>query len=586
MSNVIGVDLGTTNTVVASFVAGKPEVILNSEGARTTPSVVAFSPSGEALVGQAALRQAATNPLRTFRSVKRHMGSDWHVDVDGRRFDAVDLSSMILAKVKADAESRLGGAVDQAVIAVPARFNDAQRTATRLAGERAGLDVLRLVSEPSAAAFAYHLDRRSSSTVVVFDLGGGTFDVSVLRISGGVFEVKATAGDVRLGGDDFDVRLAALLSSLAKDAGCDDEALAEPIVSARILEAAEQAKIELSSLADTSVNLPFIGTGASGDPVHLDVSVSRSAFEDACSELVLGLRGPFTRALSDAGLSVGEVDDIVMVGGASQIPAVASLVGKLSGGKRLFRGSNPAEAVATGAALNAGVIRGEVKDVLLLEATPLSLGIETRGGSTHRIIDRNSTMPVRKSETFTTASDGQSMVEIHVVQGERPLAEDNVTLGRFTLSGISPAPRGVPQIDVMFDVDADGILHVSALDRRSGSSESLTISSSDRQVAEPEKLVREAEERSQEDEATASELRLRLQAEKQAHQVHKTLRAFGSDIDPKVYAIVADSLNSLRSALSSGGNVGRSMMKLREDSVLLSNAILAIEDRAAARQNK
>lgn len=585
VAKTIGVDLGTTNSVVSVLVAGKPEVLVNAEGGRLTPSVVAFADNGEILVGETARRQAVANPERTFRSVKRKMGSDWTAEIAGRQVSAVDLSAHILRKLKADAEASLGEKVSSAVIAVPARFNDAQRQATRAAGEQAGLDVLRLVSEPTAASFAHQLDRRSSSNILVFDLGGGTLDVAVLKVAGGMFDVKATAGDTKLGGDDFDRVIIDLLRAKVQERfAVADEDLDDPAVAQRLWDAAERAKIELSSRQATIVNLPFLIRSGSGEPVHFEATVERGEFEAASAPLVERMRAPFTRVLADSGMSVGEISDILLVGGAAQIPAVSALLGRLTGGRSPSRLVNPSESVSLGAALNGGVLRGEVKDALLLEATPLSLGIETRGGATHRIIDRNTTVPTRRTETFTTASDGQRSVEIHVVQGERPLAAENVTLGRFVLSGIRPAPRGVPQIDVTFDVDADGIMSVSATDKASSLSESLMISSGARvNKDQVDEMVAAAEENAAADEHTAAQLRLRVQAEQLAHQVARMLRTYGPKIEPQVYAQVADSLNTLRRELeasarsSDDAGLRVAMSQLRSQGTVLSNAILRVE---------
>jgi molecular chaperone DnaK len=585
VSRTIGIDLGTTNSVVAVLTAGNPEVISNAEGSRLTPSVVALDPSGAVLVGEPARRQYVTNPEATFVASKRRMGTSWSATVGDTTIDAVDVATHILRKLKADAEAYLDEPVTRAVITVPARFDNAQRTATRLAGERAGLEVLRLVAEPTAAAFAHGLARRSENTVLVFDLGGGTLDVAVLNVSGGSFEVKATAGDTQLGGIDFDAAIVEwLLSEIASEHDLDLSH--DPVALARLREAAETAKIELSSLTQTSVILPYlVSTAGPGDrPLSLQRTLTRTRFEQLTAHLVERIKSPFTRALSDAGITVGQVDDLVMVGGASQIPAVRALVGRLTAGRQPFRGVNPAEAVALGAALNGGVIQGEVKDVLLLDATPLSLGIETRGGAAYRLIERNTTIPTRRSEVFTTAVDNQTSVEIHVVQGERPLVKDNATLGRFTLSNIRPAPRGTPRIEVAFDIDADGIMHVSASETSSGTRESLLITSGSRMRRDMvEEAMIDAQMNEEFDQLAAAELRLRLQAEALVYQTEKTLARYGPAIAPPVYAEVADTVNRLRDALAGEEqlSVRAAMASLRDKGRQLSLAILAAQESGA-----
>jgi molecular chaperone DnaK len=579
VSRTIGVDLGTTNSVVAVLTAGTPEVVTNAEGSRLTPSIVAFDPSGEVLVGEPARRQRVANPLATFVGTKRKMGSTWSAPVGDATVDAVEIAAHILRKLKADAEAYLNEPVTRAVITVPARFDNAQRTATRQAGERAGLEVLRLVAEPTAAAFAHGLDRRSSSTVMVFDLGGGTLDVAVMHVSGGTFEVKATAGDTKLGGGDFDDEIVKwLLAEVADE--FDLDLSQDPTAMARLREAAETAKIELSSLSQTAIVLPYLA-GSHTRPVNLQRTLTRSRFEQLTAHLVERIKAPFTRALSDAGITVGQVNDLVVVGGASQIPAVRSLVGRLTAGRQTFRGVNPAEAVALGAALNGGVIQGEVKDVLLLDATPLSLGIETRGGAAYRLIERNTTIPTRRSESFTTAVDNQTSVDIHVVQGERPLVHDNITLGRFTLSNIRPAPRGAPRIEVTFDIDADGIMHVAATESSTGVSESLLITAGSQMRRDTvEEAVTDAQLNDEFDQLAAAELRLRLQAESLVYQTDRTLAKYGKVIAPPVYADVADTANRLRDALAGAEqmSVRSAMADLREKGRQLSLAILSAQE--------
>lgn len=581
MGRTVGIDLGTTNSVVAVLTAGTPEVVTNSEGSRLTPSVVAFGPSGEVLVGEPARRQAVTNPNATFAATKRKIGSDWSQTVEGHDgdVDAVQVAAHILRKLKADAEAYLSEAVTAAVITVPARFDNAQRTATRKAGELAGIEVLRLVAEPTAAAFAHGLDRRSESSVLVFDLGGGTLDVAVLNVSGGSFEVKATAGDTRLGGIDFDNAIVSWLLAEAADE-FDVDLSEDAAAMMRLREAAETAKIELSSLTQTSIILPFL-SGSRNRPLNLQRTLTRAHFDQLTQHLVERIKSPFTRALSDAGVTVGQISDLVVVGGASQIPAVRSLLGRLTAGRQPFRGVNPLEAAALGAARNAGVLQGEVKDVLLLDATPLSLGIETRGGYTYRLIERNTTIPARRSEVFTTAVDNQTSVEIHVVQGERPQVKDNVTLGRFTLSNIRPAPRGAPHVEVTFDIDADGIMHVSASDSSSGTKESLLITAGSRLRRDTvEEAVADATANEEFDRLAAAEIRLRLQAESLVHQTAKTLSTYGPAIAPPVYASVGDALNVLRDALAGDEqlSVRSAMADLRERGRQLSLAILAAQE--------
>ncbi|HEX3792955.1 MAG TPA: molecular chaperone DnaK, partial [Acidimicrobiales bacterium] len=460
MAKAVGIDLGTTNSVVSVLEAGEPVVIPNAEGGRTTPSVVGFAKSGEVLVGEVAKRQAITNPDRTIRSVKRHMGTSWTVDIDGKAYTAQEISARILSKLKRDAESFLGDSVNQAVITVPAYFDDAQRTATKEAGTVAGLEVLRIINEPTAAALAYGLDKEGADqTVLVFDLGGGTFDVSVMEIGDGVFEVKSTSGNTHLGGDDWDQRIIDWLVKSFKDTEGVDLS-ADKMATQRLQEAAEKAKIELSSLQETQINLPFI-TATSDGPKHLDLKLSRATFNELTSDLVDACKGPFEQAISDAGLSTTDIDHVVLVGGSTRIPAVQELVQSLTG-KEAHKGVNPDEVVAIGAAVQAGVLKGDVKDVLLLDVTPLSLGIETKGSVMHRLIERNTTIPTKRSEVFTTAEDNQPSVEVHVLQGEREMAMYNKTLGKFQLVDLPPAPRGVPQIEVTFDIDANGIVHVSA----------------------------------------------------------------------------------------------------------------------------
>ena len=527
MPKAVGIDLGTTNSVVAVLEGGEPQVVANAEGARTTPSIVGFAKSGEVLVGEVAKRQAVTNPDRTVRSVKRHMGTTWTVDVDGKHFTAQEVSARILQKLKRDVEAYLGEPVTAAVITVPAYFDDAQRTATKEAGQIAGLEVLRIVNEPTAAALAYGLDKRASTdeTVLVFDLGGGTFDVSVLEIGDAVFEVKATHGDTRLGGDDWDERIIDWLVTDFRNAYGIDLST-DRMAMQRLKEAAEKAKIELSQLASAHVTLPFITAGADG-PKHLDVTLTRSKFEELTADLVVRCRGPFEQAIADAGLTTDRIDHVILVGGSTRMPMIQELVRSLTG-KEPHRGVNPDEVVAVGAAIQAGVLKGDVKDVLLLDVTPLSLGIETKGGIMTTLIERNTTIPTRRSEVFTTAADGQDSVEVHVLQGERQMAQFNTTLGKFHLVGIPPAPAGVPQIEVTFDIDANGIVNVSAKDRATGKEQSITITGQSSLSKEDiERMVRDAEAHADEDRRRREETETRNHADSVAMQAEKLLREQG-----------------------------------------------------------
>ncbi|MDZ7734382.1 MAG: molecular chaperone DnaK [Acidimicrobiia bacterium] len=549
MPKAVGIDLGTTNSVVSVLEAGDPAVIPNAEGSRTTPSVVAFSKDGEVLMGEVAKRQAITNPDRTIRSVKRHMGTDWSVDIDGKKYTAQEISARTLQKLKRDAESYLGDSVDQAVITVPAYFDDAQRTATKEAGQIAGLEVLRIINEPTAAALAYGLDKEESDqTILVFDLGGGTFDVSVLEIGDGVFEVKSTHGDTNLGGDDWDQRVIDwLVDSFKGDHGVDLSK--DNMALQRLKEAAEKAKIELSSVQQTQVNLPFI-TATNEGPLHLDYQLTRAKFQELTSDLVEKLRSPFEQALSDAGVDKGGLDHVILVGGSTRMPAVTELVTSLSGNEP-HKGVNPDEVVAIGAAIQAGVLKGDVKDVLLLDVTPLSLGIETKGGVMTKLIERNTTIPTRRTEVFTTAEDNQPSVEIHVLQGERDMAQFNKTLGKFQLVDLPPAPRGVPQIEVTFDIDANGIVHVSAKDRATNKEQSMTItgqSSLDKDTID--QMMRDAEAHAEEDRKRKEDVEVRNQADTLVYQTEKLLREQADKIDAEQKSSVETKLGELKEALN------------------------------------
>ncbi|HEY5579255.1 MAG TPA: molecular chaperone DnaK [Acidimicrobiia bacterium] len=527
MAKAVGIDLGTTNSVVAVLEGGEPTVIANSEGARTTPSIVAFK-GGEVLVGEHAKRQAITNPDRTIRSVKRQMGTDWSVDIEGKKYTAQEISARILQKLKRDAESYLGTAVTQAVITVPAYFNDAQRQATKEAGQIAGLEVLRIINEPTAASLAYGLDKEHDQTILVFDLGGGTFDVSLLEIGEGVFEVKATAGNTRLGGDDWDDRIIEwLVKEFKNDTGVDlsKDRMAEQ----RLKEAAEKAKIELSTVSETEINLPFI-TATSEGPQHLLKKMTRSDFQKMTEDLLEKTKAPFKQVLKDAGVAISKIDHVILVGGSTRMPAVQDVVRELTG-KDPHKGVNPDEVVAAGAALQAGVLVGEMKDILLLDVTPLTLGVETKGSVMTKMIERNTTIPTRRSEIFTTAEDNQPEVEIHVLQGERAMAGDNKSLGRFRLTGIPPAPMGIPQIEVAFDIDANGIVSVSAKDMGTGKQQAMTITGGTALAQdEIDRMMSDAERHANEDRRRREQAETRNQADQIVHQTDKLLKEHGDKL--------------------------------------------------------
>jgi molecular chaperone DnaK len=586
MAKVVGIDLGTTNSVVAVLEGGEPTVIPNAEGARTTPSVVAFSKAGEILVGEVAKRQAITNPDRTVRSIKRDMGrKDWSLDVDGKKWTPQEISAQILGKLKRDAESYLGAKVTQAVVTVPAYFDDSQRQATKEAGTIAGLEVLRIINEPTAAALAYGLDKKKDETVLVFDLGGGTFDVSLLEIGDGVFEVKATHGDTHLGGDDWDQRVIEWLTTQFKNKHGVDLS-ADRMALQRLKEAAEKAKIELSQTTETTINLPFVTATAEG-PLHLEEKLTRAEFERMTADLLERCKGPFTMAVKDAGVDMKDVDHVILVGGSTRMPMVQGLVRTLTGGKEPHKGVNPDEVVAVGAAVQAGVLKGEVKDVLLLDVTPLTLGIETKGGIFTKLIERNTTIPTRKSEIFTTADDGQTQVEVHVLQGEGEMATSPAvrSLGKFQLTGIAPAPRGMPQIEVSFDIDANGIVQVAAKDTATGKEQAMTITGGTALPREEiDRMMKEAEQFADEDHKRRVEAEARNQADNLVYQTEKVLTENGDKVPEAERSEVQAAIEATKEALKGTdiSAITAASERLAQSAQKIGQAIYSQQQQAAA----